>query len=260
MDRRQFLKLSGQLAVAAVAVGAWAPAAKAAILAPRGLVRDPIGRQPGFDVNLAEHTVSRLDASGQVRWTVGGLGEGPGQLNGPSAVATDAEGQVYVLDRGNRRVQLFDAEGRFRSAFDLAGSPRDLAVAAPGRVVVADARGHVRCYENGREAWASDAIGRPVAVAVDAHGQIHTVDALGCRVVVLDRHGRELSSYGRSGQGPGRFRAPRAIACGDGQMAILDGMTGEVHVFSAGKLVDHHASKGHAVRIAWADGAWRLGA
>ena len=42
----------------------------------------------------------------------GERGTGPGQLNTPHSIANDAKGNIYVADRGNRRIQVFDPDGK----------------------------------------------------------------------------------------------------------------------------------------------------
>jgi DNA-binding beta-propeller fold protein YncE len=41
-------------------------------------------------------------------------GTGPGQFNTPHSIATDDAGNVYVADRGNDRIQVFDGDGKFQ--------------------------------------------------------------------------------------------------------------------------------------------------
>ena len=48
---------------------------------------------------------------------------GQGQFNGVKAIAIDAQGNVYVADAGNKRIQVFDAEGTFKSEFGNVGTP-----------------------------------------------------------------------------------------------------------------------------------------
>jgi sugar lactone lactonase YvrE len=40
-------------------------------------------------------------------------GAGPGEVTGPHRLALDSQGRLFVADRGNRRIQIFDQEGRF---------------------------------------------------------------------------------------------------------------------------------------------------
>jgi len=57
--------------------------------------------------------VAKIDKNGNWLKSWGEPGEGPGQFHTPHSIAVDAEGSVYVADRGNRRIQVFDAEGKF---------------------------------------------------------------------------------------------------------------------------------------------------
>ena len=54
----------------------------------------------------------------------GSTGTGQGQFMGVKAIAIDAQDNVYVADAGNKRVQVFDAQGAFKSEFSNIGTPR----------------------------------------------------------------------------------------------------------------------------------------
>ncbi len=56
--------------------------------------------------------VAKVDRNGQWVKSWGGPGAAPGQLNTPHSIATDNAGNVYVADRGNRRIQVFDGDGK----------------------------------------------------------------------------------------------------------------------------------------------------
>src|SRR5579871_2101890 len=58
--------------------------------------------------------VAKVDKDGNWLKSWGEPGDGPGQLNTPHSIATDAEDNVYVADRGNHRIQVFDKEGKFQ--------------------------------------------------------------------------------------------------------------------------------------------------
>jgi hypothetical protein len=56
--------------------------------------------------------VAKVDRNGNWLKSFGDPGAQPGQLNTPHSIAADAKGNIYVADRGNRRIQVFDGEGR----------------------------------------------------------------------------------------------------------------------------------------------------
>src|SRR5438270_6277646 len=55
--------------------------------------------------------VAKTDRDGKWLKSFGEPGAKPGQLNTPHNIAADAQGNIYVADRGNRRIQVFDGEG-----------------------------------------------------------------------------------------------------------------------------------------------------
>jgi sugar lactone lactonase YvrE len=71
----------------------------------------------------------------------GTKGSGPGEVIGPHRLAMDSQGRLFVADRGNRRIQIFDQEGKFLDQWTQFGSPSGiwidksdtLYVAVPGK-------------------------------------------------------------------------------------------------------------------------------
>ena len=57
--------------------------------------------------------VAEFDKNGEWVRSCGTPGAGPSQFNTPHGIANDAQGNIYVADRGNRRLQVFDHEGKF---------------------------------------------------------------------------------------------------------------------------------------------------
>src|SRR5580693_8741884 len=74
--------------------------------------------------------VAKYDKNGKWMKSFGEPGDGPGQLNTPHSIATDAAGNVYVADRGNRRIQVFDGEGKVLRQMTI-DVPFDYANATP---------------------------------------------------------------------------------------------------------------------------------
>ena len=67
--------------------------------------------------------VAKFDKSGVFLKTWGSLGSAPGQFNTVHSIAVDAGGNVYVGDRGNRRIQVFDNNGTLKTMFLNVGAP-----------------------------------------------------------------------------------------------------------------------------------------
>ena len=70
--------------------------------------------------------VAKFDKDGKFIRQWGSTGSGQGQFNGVKALAIDAQGNVYAADLGNKRIQVFDADGTFKSQFAGVGTPTAL--------------------------------------------------------------------------------------------------------------------------------------
>ncbi len=67
--------------------------------------------------------IAKFDKDGRFISHWGSTGKGPGQFDGIKALAIDAQGNVYAADLGNQRIQVFDANGTFKSEFGGVGTP-----------------------------------------------------------------------------------------------------------------------------------------
>jgi hypothetical protein len=63
--------------------------------------------------------VAKYDKHGNWLMSWGSRGTGPGQFNTPHNIQADREGNIYVADRGNNRIQVFDGEGKFQRLITL---------------------------------------------------------------------------------------------------------------------------------------------
>ena len=82
--------------------------------------------------------VAKFSRDGKFIKTWGTKGEGPGQFNVPHAIAIDSRGRVFVADRGNRRIQIFDQEGKFLEEWKQFGRPSGILITADDTIYVAD--------------------------------------------------------------------------------------------------------------------------
>jgi sugar lactone lactonase YvrE len=56
--------------------------------------------------------ISKFSADGKFVSSFGSFGYGPSQFRGPHSLAIDSKGRLFVADRGNRRIQIFDQAGK----------------------------------------------------------------------------------------------------------------------------------------------------
>ncbi len=71
----------------------------------------------------SNNRIVKLDKDGRFITHWGSTGSEQGQFNGVKAIALDAQGNVYAADAGNKRIQVFDGEGKFLRAIGNVGTP-----------------------------------------------------------------------------------------------------------------------------------------
>ncbi len=142
----------------------------------------------------------------------GKAGSEPGQLKEPRATALAPNGNIYVLDTGNSRIEEFTPSGSYAATFAAAGkgngqlsSPYGLAVDSKGNIWVADSGNdrieefnskHEYVSQFGSEGTAGDQFKEPKAIAVTASGTIFVVDAGNNRIEKFNEKGEFSSTFG----------------------------------------------------------------
>ena len=133
--------------------------------------------------------VHKYDPRGRLLLSWGEPGTDPGCFNVPHNIATDGEGLVYVADRENHRVQVFDASGRYQGQLNNLHRPCGL---------FADGRNGGRLY-----------VGElPTHLVVNA-----AVPNIGACVSIVSLKGDLLARVGDRfpGEQPGQFIAPHGV-------------------------------------------------
>ena len=158
-------------------------------------------------------------------WGTYGTGEGEFEL--PRDIAVDSDGNAYVADYDNNRIQKFDssadyvgewgAEGPEEGQFNL---PCSVAVDSAGYVYVADTlNNRIQKFTSGGDfitAWgsfgsATEQFNAPTGIAVDAAGDVYVADYGNNRIQKFTSGGGFITTWGTPGSGDGEFSEPTAV-------------------------------------------------
>ncbi len=161
----------------------------AVLVAPDGSIFVADGHEPDGNSRIV-----KLAADGTFLKEWGTPGYGPGQFRDPHALAMDSQGRLFVADRGNSRIQIFDQEGTHLATWTQFGRPSGIFIDANDVLYAADSESNTRrnpgwrrgmYIGSARTGWVTafipdpepnpDAAGTSFAegVAVDAQGNIY---------------------------------------------------------------------------------------
>ena len=174
-----------------------------------------------------------------VRASAGSAGSGEGELASPSGIATDAEGNLWVADTGNDRIQKFSPEGEYLSGFGSYGSgagqldgPSGIATDAEGNLWVADTgNDRVEAFSaEGEYLGAYSSLSEPTGI-VTVESLVFVADTGNDRVVLLLAAPTPLyfGAFGSSGSGDGQLDRPEGLAL-DTSFRLLVADTGNHRV------------------------------
>jgi DNA-binding beta-propeller fold protein YncE len=82
--------------------------------------------------------IVKFDKTGKFIKTWGKKGSGPGEFDGPHALAMDSRGRLFVGDRGNNRIQIFDQDGNFIDQWAQFSRPSGIHIDKNDVIYVAD--------------------------------------------------------------------------------------------------------------------------
>jgi hypothetical protein len=195
--------------------------------------------------------VEKFSGSGDFLGSFGTGGSGPGQFESPTGIAADANGNIYVIDPGNRRIQRLSLMGQYLGSF-----PTPFALD-----LVADVDGNLFVTVNGKSETAlrkydpsgvvlSDWPGKSFyfAVDLDPNGNVLVSDANLDEVCEYTAQGAFLTQWGTHGTGDGQFHYPLALAVGpDGSIFVADRDNDRIEKFSPPKVADVSGSRARAL-------------
>lgn len=149
--------------------------------------------------------IAKADKDGNWIKSWGNRGTNPGEFNTPHNIAADAKGNVYVADRGNRRIQVFDSEGKFLRIITVDVPFDENARPAIGNKPDLKTYQQVQTFVPGAP-WT-------VCITPPPNQVLFTSDAYPGRVYKLSLDGTVLGVLGQSGKQLKQFGWIHAIAC-----------------------------------------------
>jgi RHS repeat-associated protein len=131
------------------------------------------------------------ESAGEWR-SFGGVGTGNGKLKSPEGLLVDAEGNVWIADTGNNRVQEFTATGSYMRQFGTLGNG------------------------NGQ-------LSKPEGLSFDSEGNVLVADGGNNRVEIFSPRGNYLYAFGTVGIGSGQMKTPAGLVLdGSNNAYVLD--------------------------------------
>ena len=200
---------------------------------PWGVAADAQGNV--YVADTWNHRVQKFSPDGDflLQWGTFGDTKGapdgqPGVFWGPRAIAFDSQGNVYVTDTGNKRVQVFTPEGQFVRQFGQVGAgdgqfeePVGIAIDPSDNIYVADAwNRRIQKFDSKAayvaqwpvEGWESESIVNKPYLAADDKGHVFATDPEGYRVIEWSDKGELIATLGQFGNDTGSFNLPTGLA------------------------------------------------
>ncbi|ROR29060.1 6-bladed beta-propeller [Inmirania thermothiophila] len=205
---------------------------------PSHATPDPEGRRlyvvDTGGVSSQRHRIVVFDAlTGEHLYDIGKRGVGDGEFNLPRDISWGPDGNLYVVDGGNFRVQVITPDGKFVRKWGQVG----------------------RRFGQ---------FARPKGIAHDPDGNVYVADAAFGNFQIFDPEGRLLMFIGERSEtgGPAKYMLPAGITIDeDGRIYFVDQFFRKVDVFrpaglapDAGHLMREAAPKGEGKETAPAEG------
>jgi hypothetical protein len=147
--------------------------------------------------------VAKLDPEGNWIKSWGERGDKPGEFNTPHSIAADAQGNIYVADRFNRRIQVFDSEGTFLRSITI-DVPFDHSI----RPVIGN-----RLDPEAKSGTFAPGAPWALCITPGPHQVLYASDAYPGRVYKLSLDGKILGTLGGPGRQLKQFGWIHEIAC-----------------------------------------------
>ena len=148
--------------------------------------------------------IAKVDKNGNWLKSWGQRGTGPGQFNTPHSIAVDAKNNVYVADRGNHRIQVFDSDGNFE---------RQIVIDVPVPPGARPAIGTIPNEATGANGTMAPGAPWTICITPGPSQVLYSADAWPGRIYKLTLDGKVLGMLGESGKQLKQFGWVHELAC-----------------------------------------------
>ena len=152
--------------------------------------------------------VAKADKNGKWLKSWGEPGNKPGQFNTPHNIASDNQGNVYVADRGNRRIQVFDGDGNLKREIRI-----DVRVPADAQAAIGEIPDVVKLEASGGALTQTPGAPWTLCITPGPKQVLYTSDAFPGRIYKLSLDGKLLGVLGEAGKQLKQFGWIHEIAC-----------------------------------------------
>jgi sugar lactone lactonase YvrE len=181
------------------------PAADGRFRQPTDVAWDPEGNTYIAD-GYINSRVAKVDKNGNWIKQWGSPGNGPGQFNTVHSIAADAKGNIYVADRANVRIQVFDGDGKLLNTIKM-----DVPFDPNAKPAIGNKPDLSQCSTQG----GTFCPGAPWAVCITPppNQVLYAADSHPGRIYKLSLDGKVLGVLGESGKQLKQFGWVHEIAC-----------------------------------------------
>ncbi|XP_019614388.1 PREDICTED: tripartite motif-containing protein 2-like [Branchiostoma belcheri] len=199
-----------------------------------GVRHSPKPKPKGSTKKSSEDDTKEKKKSERSWCSFGEKGSRNGQFNEPSGVACSKDGEMFIIDRRNKRVQVFDSEGKFRRKFSTKvkgkdTDPRGLAInPVSGEIYVTDSKQKVvNVFSSLGEyirGFGAGVVSIPCGIAVDNSERTFVADMENHHVTVHDKDGNVTMEIGSAQRGDCHLHIPLGVALApNGDILVTDG-------------------------------------
>lgn len=149
---------------------------------------------------LGDHRILALDPEDKVKLNFGTarqvqkVKDQPGTFSFPNGIVLDKKGRIFISDSDNRRIQVFDAKGKFLYVIETGGLPR--------------------------------------GIDIGFNDRLHVVDTPGHNIMVYSLKGTQLITFGAAGIGLGQMSYPNGIDTVGRRIYVADTVNNRIQVFA----------------------------